>query len=320
MTTSRIRLYVASFMRHCSRFVSGFKVPQAFIHSLWTTLMRLFLLGFCICLHYFWTPLILVGSALFVLICATFDFMNPLSDNHALAQLLDNCWMNDTNGSTDSGLQRMSEVLREHGMDAFIVDSSSMQSDFYPLVILLLLGQAISFHSIRFVWMLANYDDLYNLVNFIESSAFKRLNLRMNIDPVIEKIIPHFQIPNIIFLFFLFDILCAYNILFQNYVMEKFPGVNIIASVFSLESSFNSNWTAKCDYTFESHQPYFTCLDSIIYQCTPEKIFLLNSLSSNLDSPDVGNTVKELAKKVTAEHPIESNTYLFSISDPDEPV
>ncbi|GFY58600.1 hypothetical protein TNIN_487381 [Trichonephila inaurata madagascariensis] len=322
--------------------------------------------------------------------------MNPLYDSHALAQLLDNCWMNDTNGSTDSGLQRMSEVLKYHRVDAFTVDNLNMQSDFYPLVILLLLGQAISFHSIRLVWMLASYDDLYNLVSFIESSAFKRLNLRMNIGSVIGKIILHFDRTKCIFLLQISDMLCVCNIVFQNYAMEKFPGVNI-ASVFSLESSFNSNWTAECDYTLESHQvskcsfrchdsssdlwiydatcnfvsnksgyslynylkiyfsfifiitsiklafdalimnfcllvflitleneellqPYFICLKSIIYQCTPEKIFLLNSLCSNLDSPDIGNTVKELAKKVTEEHPIESDTYLFSISDPDEPV
>ncbi|GFQ64925.1 hypothetical protein TNCT_203081 [Trichonephila clavata] len=338
-------------------------------------------------------------SALSVLICAVFDFMNPLYDSHALAQLLDSCWMNDTSGSTNLGLQRMSDVLKGHGVVAFTVDNSSMQSDFYPLVILLLLGQAISFHSARLVLILANYDDLCCLVNFVQSSTFKRLNLRMNIDSIIERITP--QLYKLVIIFFsvaISEILCMFNTDLQRSAKNEYLGVHVFASNFSVELSFNSNWTAECDYTVESRQinkcsfkyhdslsdlllyeatcnftsnridyflynylkiyffflsgitfsktlwillcfgffvfgnvfvdtacyqellePCFIRLESIIYQCTPEKIFLLNFLSSNLDSPDIELTVKELAKKLTEEHCMDlSDSYLFSISDPDE--
>ncbi|GFQ83566.1 hypothetical protein TNCT_380981 [Trichonephila clavata] len=66
-------------------------------------------------------------------------------------------------------------------------------------------------------------------------------------------------------------------------------------------------------------KPYFIRLEPIIHHCTPEKIFLLNYLSSNLDAPDIELTVKELTRKLTEEHCMDlSDSYLFSISDPDE--
>ncbi|GFY62730.1 hypothetical protein TNIN_33231 [Trichonephila inaurata madagascariensis] len=121
------------------------------------------------------TSMILVRSALFVLMCAVLDLMNPLCGSHALAQLLESCSLNNTNGSTNSGLQRMSDVLRGHGVDALTVDKSSMQSDFDALTILLLLGQAVSFHAVKFIWALDKNDNAYYLVSFIGSPAFKRL-------------------------------------------------------------------------------------------------------------------------------------------------
>ncbi|GFX22156.1 hypothetical protein TNCV_364671 [Trichonephila clavipes] len=185
--------------------------------------------------------------------CSLLDLMNPMHDSHGLAQLLESCSLNNTNGSTDSGLQKMNDVLRGHGVDAFTIDKSSMQSVFYTLMILQLLGQAVSFHAVRYIWILAKNDDAYYLANFIASSTFKRLNLTLNIDPVIEKLVMQFGKPKMIVLMLISETICLFNIAVQHHIINS-PGVTIMARVFSLESSFNSNWTAECDYTMESHQ------------------------------------------------------------------
>ncbi|GFQ81123.1 hypothetical protein TNCT_180651 [Trichonephila clavata] len=342
--------------------------------------------------------MILVGSALFVLICAVLDLMNPLYDSHALARLLESCSLNNTNGSTDSELQGMSDVLRDHGLDTFTVDKSSMQSNFYSQMILLLLGQAVFFHAVRYIWALAKNDNAYYLADFIGSSAFKRLNLSINMNSFIEKLIMQFGLTKMIVLLVISEYICLLNITFQNYIMEN-TGVSIMGRIFSLESSFNSNWTAECVYTMESYQvnkcsfichnsssdllrydttchftsnridqflykclkfyfsivgtitqfkvlwsigmtffcafvylfphtkwyeelkPYFTRLELIIYHFTPEKMSLLNSICSNLDSLDIGNTMKELAEKLAEENSNDlPRNYPFSVSDPDKHV
>ncbi|GFR30529.1 hypothetical protein TNCT_325481 [Trichonephila clavata] len=119
MTTSRFRLCLVALIRQSYRRVSQFRVQDLSVLAL---IIRICFLDSCIRFHYFWMPMILVGSALFVLICAVLDLMNPLYDSHALARLLESCSLNNTNGSTDSELQGMSDVLRDHGLDTFTVD------------------------------------------------------------------------------------------------------------------------------------------------------------------------------------------------------
>ncbi|GFY58601.1 hypothetical protein TNIN_487391 [Trichonephila inaurata madagascariensis] len=392
MATSRFRLCVVALIRHSYRRNSQFRVQD---FSTVTRMIKMYIMDSCIRLHYFWTPMILVVLAFFVLMCAVLDLMNPLYDSHGLAQLLESCSLNNTNGSTDSGLQKMSDVLRSHGVDILTVDKSSMQSDFYTLMILLLLGQAVSFHAVRFIWTLAKNDDSYYLANFIGSSTFKRLNMTLNIDSVIEKLVMQFGKPKMIVLLLISETICFFNVAVQSYITEN-PGVSIMARVFSLESSFNSNWTAECDYAMESHQvskcsfrchdfsndlfrydttchftsnridqflykcleiyftvvltitiikvmgsagmtslyalvylfpytnwykelkPYFTRLELIIYHFTPEKMSSLDSICLDLDSPDIGNTVKELKQKLAEENSIErSDNFLFWMSNPE---
>ncbi|GFQ83568.1 innexin [Trichonephila clavata] len=193
----------------------------------------------------------LVLMALGVILGVVFNTIHPLHGTYALGQLLDKCWTN----STDSELKSLSEEVRIHGVDEFIVNKSNIQPALYPKVTLFLLCQAVSFASLRFVWHFVKKDYVYNVINFIESSVCKKLKVEMNHPFVIRMLLKKFGERRKCFaLLKLAEIISVLNVLVQFCLTNYYFGGQLFSNTVTLSVSFNSNWTAKCEYTIKLHQ------------------------------------------------------------------
>ncbi|GFX22165.1 innexin [Trichonephila clavipes] len=177
-----------------------------------------------------------------------FNTLHPPHGAYALGQLLDKCWINNT----DSGLKSMSDEVRNHGKDVFTVNKSNIQPALYPTVILFLLYQAASFAVLRFIWRFVKKDYVYNMLNFIESSVSKKLHVEIDNTFVIRMLIKKFGKPRKCFaLLKLAEIISVLNVLVQFCLTNYYFEGQIFSNPITLSISFNSNWTAKCDYTIK---------------------------------------------------------------------
>ncbi|GFY39654.1 innexin [Trichonephila inaurata madagascariensis] len=221
-------------------------------HGIWMVLIRsLISHEFYLYLHYTCTSLMLVSMALCVILGVVFNTLHPLHGAYALGQLLDKCWIN----STDSGLKSMSDEVRSRGADVFTVNKSNTQPALYPKVTLFLLCQAASFAVLRFIWHFVKKDYVYNIINFIESSVSKKLHEEINNTFVIKMLIKKFGKRRKCFaLLKLAEIISILNVLVQFCLTNFYFEEQIFSNPITLSVTFNSNWTAKCDYTIKLRQ------------------------------------------------------------------